>query len=136
MNKKLLRYVINVVFITWIIAVAVFSFISFPEGNGTSDKWVFSSSRAELHAAAYFIGAFLFYYVLNIRKHKFLFLVGILVFLFGLLLEIVQIWLPSRSFNPMDIAGNGMGVVAFILIWSVYSYFKLPDFSLFLYTTL
>ena len=126
-NNKLFINAVRVVFITWIILVLVFSLISFPEGNGTSNKWLISSSKVEVHVVAYFIGAFLFYYVLNIRKHKFLFLVGIVVFLFGVILEIVQIWLPSRAFNPMDIAANGVGVVTFILIWSVYSYFKLDS---------
>ena len=32
------------------------------------------------------------------------------LFLLGVLFEIVQIYIPRRSFNPKDIAANGLGL--------------------------
>lgn len=97
-NNKLFISIIRAVFLTWIIVVAVLSLISFPEGNVTSDKWLINSSRAEVHAAAYFIGALLCFYSFRLEGIGFVILAGIGVFLFGVIFEIVQIWLPYRAF--------------------------------------
>lgn len=121
-NNKLFINTIRVVFITWIIVVAVLSLVYF-SGSNDNSKWLVSSSRAEVHAAAYFIGALLCFYSFRLKGIGYVILAGIGVFLFGVIFEIVQIWLPSRAFNPMDIAANGAGVVLFVILWSGFSYF-------------
>lgn len=92
------------------------SLVPFPEGNGTSDKWLISSSRAEVHAAAYFIGALLCFYSFRLEGIGFVILAGIGVFLFGVLFEVIQIWIPYRTFNPMDIVDNGAVVSLFVIM--------------------
>lgn len=42
---------------------------------------------------------------------------GLLVFGYSVVLEGVQAFLPHRTFNPYDIVGNGMGVSLFVIIW-------------------
>lgn len=54
-NNKLFINIVRAFFISGIIVVTVLYLVSFPEGNSTSDNWLISSSRAEIHAAAYFI---------------------------------------------------------------------------------
>jgi len=90
-NNKLFIKTVRIVFITWIIVVTVLSLISFPEGNGTSDKWLISSSRAQVHAVAYFIGALLCFYSFRLEGIGYVILAGIGVFLFAMIFEVVQI---------------------------------------------
>lgn len=122
-NNKLFINIVRVVFILWIIVVAMLSLVSFSRSDDNS-KWLISASRAELHAAAYFIGAVLCFYSFRLEKVGFVILAGIGVFLFGVIFEVVQIWLPYRAFNPMDIAANGLGAGLFVILWSVFLYFS------------
>ena len=39
--------------------------------------------------------------------------------MFSVVLEIVQLWVPARTFNSVDIAANGLGVGFFVLVWAV-----------------
>ena len=78
------------------------------------------------HATAYFFGAFLCFFAINLDKVKKLFFIGSFVFLYGSLLEIIHLGIPSRSFNPMDIAANGMGVVLCMMGGMIYlTYLKI-----------
>ena len=47
----------------------------------------------------------------------YIWLSGLLIFVYSVVLEFVQFFLPYRTFNPYDIMGNGIGVGAFCLIW-------------------
>lgn len=123
-NSKLFINTIRAFFSTWIIVLIVLSLISLPEANGTSDKWLISSSRAEVHAVAYFIGAVLCFYSFRLRGIGFVILAGIGVFLFGVIFEVAQLWIPYRTFNPMDIVANGAGAGLFIISLSVFLYFS------------
>lgn len=67
-----------------------------------------------LHAVAYFI--FSLYYIagkyfglklFKRRRHGSFFLI---IFLLGFLAETLQIWIPSRSFNVMDLLSNLTGI--------------------------
>ena len=122
-NNKLFINTVRVVFILWIILVSVLSLVYF-NGSNDNSKWLVSSSRAEVHAAAYFIGALLCFYSFRFEGVGFVILAGIGVFLFGVIFEIVQIWIPYRAFNPMDIAANGAGAGLFVILWSVFLYFS------------
>lgn len=122
-NNKLFINIVRVVFILWIIVAAVLSLVYF-SGSNDNSKWLISSSRAEIHAAAYFIGAVLCFYSFRLKGIGYVILAGIGVFLFGVIFEIVQIWLPSRAFNPMDIVANGAGAGLFVILWSVFLYFS------------
>ena len=59
-NNKVFINTVSLVFITWIIVVTVLSFVSFSRSDD-NNNWLFSSSKAEVHAAAYFRGAVLFF---------------------------------------------------------------------------
>ncbi len=113
-NNKLFINTVRVVFITWIIVVVILSMVSFSKSDD-NNNWLFSSSRADVHAAAYFIGAFLCFYSFRLKGVGFVFLAGIGVFLFGVIFEVVQIWIPYRTFNPMDVVANGVGAGLFII---------------------
>lgn len=118
-NNKLFISIVRVVFLTWIIVVAVLSLVYF-NGSNDNSKLLVSSSRAEVHAVAYLIGAVLCFYSFQLEGIGFVILAGVGVFLFGVIFEVVQIWIPYRAFNPMDIAANGAGVGLFIILWSAF----------------
>jgi len=99
------------------------------EVGGLSFK--LTESGMVLHFVAYFIAAALLY--LAYRKNT---LFSILIscfsiFMFSVALEFIQIYLPYRTFNPMDIVANGVGIVVFVLAWIVF-WRRRPEMALFL----
>jgi VanZ family protein len=69
-----------------------------------------------LHTLAYFVFSMYYitgrYFKLNLfkkRTHIFFFF---LLFLLGLLAEVLQIWVPYRSFSIMDLFSNLVGIIA------------------------
>ena len=83
-----------------------------------------SGSRLVEHAVAYFIGAVLCFYSFKFEGIIYVILTGAGIFLFGAIFEVVQLWLPYRSFNPVDMVANGVGVGVFIIVWSVVLFFS------------
>jgi VanZ family protein len=76
-----------------------------------------------LHLAAYLL--ICMYYLFGLRKGLTLFNKNslrkfvLLILLLGTITEVVQIWIPSRSFNVFDMAANVAGVVAGVGIVSL-----------------
>jgi len=57
-----------------------------------------------------------------IRKGTFfsILISGFTIFLYSVVLEFVQLYLPYRTFNPVDIAANASGIAIFSLVWMVF----------------
>ncbi len=75
-----------------------------------------SSSGAFLHIAAYAVLAFLAWLAFD-RRYRFAIF---MLLCFSMILEILQIWVPNRSFNPMDVLSNLAGLALtsmMIFIW-------------------
>ena len=70
-------------------------------------------SGSYLHAVGYFVAAFLFYLVLSEKQNGKMILILLILFGCGIVFEIVQGYLPKRTYNPLDIAANGLGLAAF-----------------------
>ena len=79
----------------------------------TAGKALNFGSGFYLHAVGYFIAAFLFYLVLSEKQNGKMILILLILFGCGILFEIAQGYLPKRTYNPMDIAANGLGLAAF-----------------------
>ena len=91
-----------------------------------------SGSRLVEHAVAYFIGALMCFYSFRLIGIRFVLLAGMGVFLFGVIFEVVQIWIPYRTFNPKDMVANGVGAGLFMIIWSsffIYQKYKASTFD-------
>jgi len=57
------------------------------------------------------------------RKDIFIILLaGLLIFLYSIVLEVVQFYLPYRTFNVYDVVGNGVGVLLFVIVWMLFSH--------------
>ena len=46
----------------------------------------------------------------------FIWISGLLIFLFSVVLEVVQFYLPYRTFNVYDLVANGVGVLLFVIV--------------------
>jgi VanZ family protein len=77
----------------------------------------FTTSGVEKHIMGYFIAALLLHYAFR-RYHFFSILIsGGYIFFYSLLLEIIQFYLPYRSFNTTDLIANAVGIILYIFIW-------------------
>lgn len=106
MLNRLLLFIWSCVIIFFSIAPDGYRGQSFLANLAVTDSGFF------LHVLGYFIfGSIIFF---SIKKRIGLYLLG--VFLIGLLLEFVQIFIPTRTFNMYDVLGNGIGVLCVALI--------------------
>ena len=89
----------------------------YPKNGAVSFK--LTDSGMIMHFTAYFVATVLFYWASK-KDSVFSILIScFLIFLFSVVLEVVQLYLPYRTFNPVDIAANGFGIFFFVIIWMV-----------------
>ncbi len=115
MNVKLIT---RIIFVVWALTIAIFSIIPYPFYNKVEYGNVIGAGLV-IHFVAYFIIMWLCYFVLP-KDRMLLAISGISVFLCSIALEIVQIFLPFRTFNIKDVYANALGVFSFYVIWIVY----------------
>ncbi len=72
-----------------------------------------------MHFVAYFVATVLFYWASKKDSVSSILFSCFSIFLFSVILEVVQLYLPYRTFNPVDIAANGFGIFFFVIIWMV-----------------
>jgi VanZ family protein len=103
-------------FFPWIAAITILSVV--PHSNdGMMVSSNFTTSGVEKHIMGYFIAALLFHYAFR-RDYFFSILIsGCYIFFYSLLLEIIQFYLPYRSYNTTDLLANAVGIILFIFIW-------------------
>jgi len=137
-----LRSVKTIIFVVWIVVIAILSIVPHAnEGGGLSFK--LTDSGMVLHFGAYFIAASLLYWAFikgpqisqisadcRERETKIILISSFTIFLYSFVLEIVQIYLPYRTFNPVDILGNASGIAFFVLAWLVF-WRRRPGMALF-----
>ena len=99
----------KILFFLWLAAITFISLVDYSSiGSITSTKAF--GSGFWLHIAGYFIAGVLFFLAFGRTRKKWML---IALFLLGALFEVLQIPIPKRSFNPNDIAANGLGLAAF-----------------------
>jgi len=111
------RVIKNLVFVTWIAAITALSVIPYSK-NGIASLQVTESGMV-LHLVGYFVASSLCYWAFRKNTLFFILFSCFSIFLFSVVLEIVQLYLPYRTFNPMDIAANALGIFFFFAIWLV-----------------
>ena len=119
----------RIVFIVWIVTVAALSVMPHTKGDGLISAKL-TKSGFVMHVMAYFMGMLFCYFaygnkyaglsIPHTRPRKdifFILLAGLLIFLYSIVLEVVQLYLPYRTFNVYDVVGNGVGVLLFVVGW-------------------
>ena len=97
--------IVRISFSCYLIALVYLSIMPSQGEKGLSEYYL-SDTGLYLHFIAYFVCSVLAYFALG-RKIT---LTIIFVLLFSCLLEIIQYFIPYRTFNPLDIAANVSGV--------------------------
>jgi len=103
--------------IIWIMGISVSSVVQYPDDGIVSHK--LTDSGMVVHFLAYFVASALLYWAYKRDGFFFIVFSGFTIFIFSVLLEVIQFYLPYRSFNPTDIAANGAGICLFIFIWMI-----------------
>jgi len=93
----------------WLIGITFVSLVDYssmsgfgvPKGLG-SGFW--------LHLMGYFIAGALYFLSFGNKRQRIVIITLISLFMLGVLFEIVQIYVPHRTFNPKDIAANRLGL--------------------------
>ena len=106
----------KILFILWVVAVAALSVISYPGSKDLLMSFKLTSSGFVVHGIAYFVGMLLCFLAFDARNISFVVWAGLLIFLFSVVLEVLQFYLPHRTFNVWDVVANGVGVVVFVVI--------------------
>ena len=120
--KMSVKLLLKAMFIFWTLAVAVLSVISYPGSNDLLMSVKLTSSGFVIHCIAYFVGMLLCYLAFEKKNISFVLWAGLLIFLFSMILEIAQFYLPYRTFNVYDVVANGVGVLVFVVGWLVFGH--------------
>ena len=113
------KIVLRALFVLWVVAVTVLSVLSYSVSNDLLMSVKFTSSGFVVHGIAYFVGMLLCFLAFDARNISFVVWAGLLIFLYSVILEVVQFYLPYRTFNVYDVVANGAGMVIFIIVWMV-----------------
>jgi hypothetical protein len=102
----------KILFFSWLLAIAFFSLVDYSSiGRIGLSKGL--GTGFYLHILFYFIAAVLSFFAMNKQQNKKMILILLMLFGCGVIFEIVQAYIPNRTYNPWDIVGNGLGLVAF-----------------------
>ena len=137
-QKMVVTFILKLMFIFWALTVAALSVISYPGGKDLLMSVKVTDSGFVVHGIAYFVGMLLFflaYEKTGVRSQKsgarerkdigrrsevsFVLWAGLLIFFFSVVLEVVQFYLPCRTFNVYDVVANGVGILSFVFIWLI-----------------
>ena len=108
----------KLLFFFWLFAITVISLVDYSSISSiTATKGL--GSGFWLHVAGDFVAGVLFFLAFGRTRKKGMLIALIALFLLGVLFEVLQIPIPKRTFNPTDIAANGLGLAAFYAFYQI-----------------
>ena len=121
-KTKILFYIVNAIFIIlYIYPGSILGFLIYGEfykqPQITSDFMSISSNHVYAFFVLSFIGLIAFY------KNKKLLLLNYLI-LSSIILEVLHLVIPNRSFQSGDLFGNILGVLLSILFFNIYNFWR------------
>ena len=114
-----IKVLVRSLFAIWALAIAILSIISHPGSKDLLMSVKLTSSGFVMHGIAYFVGILLCYFSFTKKNISFVLWAGLLIFIYSVVLEVVQFYLPYRTFNVYDVVGNGVGILSFVFIWVI-----------------
>ena len=114
----------KIAFFSWILLLTAFS--ALPDSTSVViqlTSYKLTSSGFFLHFFSFFIAAFLCSKAFTQDSINSVLLSGVLIFLYSILLEVIQIFLPYRTFNYYDIMANFVGISLGMIIFVFYPKF-------------
>jgi len=115
--------IFRIAFGIWFVSIITASLIDY-SNISLVDVSTKGGSGLVYHFGAYLIGAALSWIVLRKSSIKIIAIIGIILFVLGVVLEVAQIFVPGRTFNLMDIAANALGLGTFYLCLMVWMFIK------------
>jgi glycopeptide antibiotics resistance protein len=112
------KILLKAAFILWGISIIIAHLVA---GNHVMASVTVTSSGFVLHCAGFFVGMVLCWLAFDKKCISFILWAGLLILISSVILEGVQFYLPSRTFNVYDIVANGVGIVLFIFVYVVYA---------------
>jgi VanZ family protein len=110
----------------WMLFLTVFSVLpDFKSSSIQLTSYKLTSSGFFIHLFSFFIAASLCFKAFKHSSYNFILTSGIVIFLYSILLEVVQVFLPYRTFNYYDILANFVGIGLGIIIFIFYPKFML-----------
>lgn len=116
----------KILFFMWLLAITVASLIDYSSISGLNLSKGFGTGFW-LHVIGYFIAGLLFILAFRKKGQTYLLIALTALFLLGVIFEIVQLQIPKRTFNPKDIAANGLGLIVFYVCYNFRRYLKNPS---------
>jgi len=108
----------KILFFSWLSAITFISLVDYSAISGLGLLKAFGTGFW-LHLVGYFIAGLLFILAFREKGPTYLLIALTALFLLGILFEIAQLRIPKRSFNPVDIAANGLGLVFFNVCYNL-----------------
>ncbi|MCJ7716277.1 MAG: VanZ family protein [Anaerolineales bacterium] len=99
----------KIIFFIWLFAITFISLVDYSSMSLVNLSNGFGSGFW-LHIIGYFIAGALYLLAFGNKRQRVVLVTFFVLFLLGVLFEIVQIYVPHRTFNPKDIAANGLGL--------------------------
>lgn len=108
------------VFIIWMLLLTVFSVLpDFNSGAIRLTSYKLTSSGFFIHL--FLIAAFLCSTAFKQSSFNIILISGVIIFFYSILFELIQIFLPYRTFNYYDILANFVGIALGSIIFVTYS---------------
>ena len=108
----------KILFFFWLFAITFISLVDYSSISGLGLSKGFGTGFW-LHAIGYFMAGLLFILAFGKKGQAYLLIALTALFLLGVLFEIAQLYIPKRSFNPVDIAANGLGLIVFYVCYNL-----------------
>ena len=113
----------KILFFVWLFTITFISLVDYSTISGLDLSKLFGAGFW-LHAVGNFIAGVLFILAFGEKSQVHLLIALTALFLLGLLFEIAQLRIPRRSFNPVDIMANGLGLFFFYVCYYFQRYIK------------
>ena len=118
--KISVKIVLRIMFALWVVAVTALSVLSYSVSNDLLVSVKVTSSGFVMHGVAYFVGTLLCFLAFDAKNVPFAVWTGLLIFLYSVALEVIQFYLPYRTFNVYDVVANVSGILGFVVVWILF----------------
>ena len=109
----------KIIFFAWLFGITFASLVDYSSMSLPNLSKGFGTGFW-LHIIGYFIAGALYFLAFGNKRQKVVLIAFTALFLLGVFFEVVQTYVPHRTFNPKDIAANGLGLAASYICFITY----------------
>ena len=113
----------KILFFFWLFAITFISLVDYSSVSWLGLAKGFGTGFW-LHLVGYFIAGLLFFLAFGKKGQTYVLIALAALFLLGVLFELLQLRIPKRTFNPVDILANGLGLIVFYVCYNYSRHIK------------